>query len=492
MRGVSGYPPDFGVTLDHATRRPSPQVLVGGSPLRVMRLGGAGRRLLDAWLAGDEVGTNPGAQRLARRLVDSGVAHPVTAPGRGPSLKDVTVVVPVRDRPEGLSETLEALSAVTAGGVTVLAVDDGSADPVRPEVPVRPGVSGGTTKVVRRPTPGGPAAARNTGWRMASTEIVVFLDADCVPAAGWLPTLLAHFADEAVAAVAPRVVSRPGPGVLSLYETLMSPLDLGGAGARVRPNTRVSYVPTACLAVRRSALEDTGGFDEQLRFGEDVDLVWRLDSAGWSVRFEPGAVVAHPPRASARSWARQRFDYGRSAARLASRHPRNVAPVALSDATALVLALAGSGHPGAAVGAAGGVSGAVALSAGRDAPTRKVVFWAAARGNLLAARSVATAVRRTWSLLLALVAIAAPSRALRRRIASWLAIALAWPLADWFGAARSADPRPEIGPATWTLLRSADDLAYQAGVWTGVFEQRSLRAVIPRWAGRGGESDAGR
>ena len=57
---------------------------------------------------------------------------------------------------------------------------------------------------------------------------------------------------------------------------------------------RVAYVPAACLVVRRAALGE--GFDESLRVGEDVDLVWRLDAAGWLVRYDAGVVV-DPPRA---------------------------------------------------------------------------------------------------------------------------------------------------------------------------------------------------
>src|SRR5262249_61183376 len=68
-------------------------------------------------------------------------------------------------------------------------------------------------------------------------------------------------------------------------------LDQGGQPARVAPLTRVSYVPTAALLARRRALG--GGFDERLRYGEDVDLVWRLTGAGWRVRYEPAVEVHH-------------------------------------------------------------------------------------------------------------------------------------------------------------------------------------------------------
>ncbi|MYR59508.1 glycosyltransferase, partial [Streptomyces sp. SID625] len=148
---------------------------------------------------------------------------------------------------------------------------------------------------VRHPVSRGPAAARNSGWRLAGTELVAFLDADVVPEPGWLEALLPHFADPRVAAVAPRVRSRPGGSVLERYERERSPLDLGPLPAVVRPGSRVSYVPTAALVVRVSALRALDGFDESLRYGEDVDLVWRLAARDLLVRYEPGSEVRHAP-----------------------------------------------------------------------------------------------------------------------------------------------------------------------------------------------------
>ncbi len=92
----------------------------------------------------------------------------------------------------------------------------------------------------------------------------------------------------------------------------------------MRPGTAVSYVPTAALAVRTQALLQADGFDEALRFGEDVDLVWRLAKRGGRIRYEPSVSVTHPTRKSAAAWLRQRFQYGRSASALASRHGRDV------------------------------------------------------------------------------------------------------------------------------------------------------------------------
>jgi mycofactocin system glycosyltransferase len=353
----------------------------------------------------------------------------------------------------------------------VIVVDDGSLQPVRIERGTPTSAS-----VVRLDPPGGPAAARNAGWRLADSEIVVFLDADCVPVEGWLNTMLRHFADPGVAAVAPRIVSDSSSGTnLAEYEMLNSPLDRGPREAPVRPRSRVSYVPSACLAIRRRALVDLDGFNETLRFGEDVDLVWRLDRSGWSVRYEPAASVIHPPRPSLRSWLWQRFDYGGSAAQLAALHDRDVAPLDVSPWSAAAWMLAAAGHPIAAGMLVAGTSAALARRAGQDPETARELLGLALRGNLLAGPRIAEAIRRAWlpPAMLALALI--PSGRTRRTSAAAVMMAFVLPLTDW------AVRRPPVDAARWTALRIADDLAYQTGLWFGAAKKRSLKALLPRF-----------
>jgi mycofactocin system glycosyltransferase len=393
------------------------------------------------------------------------------------------VVIPVRDRAEGLAETLQALGPT--GPVVV--VDDGSVIPVSLSLGGSGGGGAGGPSpahpagitIIRHAVPGGPAAARNTGWRAATTPLVAFVDADCAPDQGWLAALLPHFADAAVGAAAPRITTRPAPGTpaaLAAYEIRRSPLDLGPAEAPVRPGSVVPYVPTAALVVRRQAMADAGGFDEELHHGEDVDLVWHLDRMGWRVRYDPSATVAHPPRTNVRSWARQRYDYGRSAPRLAARHGRAVAPAALSPWTAAAWGLAAAGYPAVAAGVVGVATAALARRAGRDRATARTLAGLALTGNIRAGAGLATAVRRAW-----LPPAAAAAYLLARRLrAATPALALGAaligpPLVEW------ASGRPGVGPVRWSALRLADDLAYQTGVWAGVIETRSAAALLPNW-----------
>lgn len=459
-------PDGFGLALDPDARWiASGRVLVGGFPIRLLRLTAAGRELVGRLATGEPVPPSARAQRLTRRLLDAGLAHP--RPPASTPVGAVAVVIPVRDDPSGLAATLSALrsdgaAADPAGLGDVYVVDDLSAEPA----PLADQCSPAGATLIRMKTWGGPAGARNAGWRSAPEPLIAFVDANCEPEPGWLDRLLPHFADPQVGAVAPRIVPAAAVGapvVLGAYEAVASPLDLGGREAIVRPRSPVAYVPTAALVVRREALEGLGGFDESLPVGEDVDFVWRLVSAGWAVRYEPGAVVRHPVRPGWPAWLAQRFRYGTSAAPLARRHGTAVAPAVMSPWTAASWVLAAAGHP-ALASAAAGCSVAALTGVLPLAEAVRLAGIAHLRGGSALAR----AVRRTWAP--AAVAVAVASRRSRPALA---AVAVAPGLLDWFNR------RPRLDPARFVTLRLADDLAFAAGVWAGCVRQRSARALLP-------------
>ena len=66
----------------------------------------------------------------------------------------------------------------------------------------------------------------------------------------------------------------------------------------------------ATWACRREAFRAVGGFDEQLRGGDDVDLCWRIQLAGFPLHVEPDAVVAKRRRSTVRGVWEQHFNYG--------------------------------------------------------------------------------------------------------------------------------------------------------------------------------------
>jgi mycofactocin system glycosyltransferase len=458
-------PDGFTVQLAASTtRRDGGATLLGGSPLRQLRLAPAARGLLD----GDRLTvTDARTAALAARLLDSGVADPVVVPA---GLADVTVVIPVKDRTAGLARLLAALRADPGtAGSRVVVVDDGSAGASAVAAVAREHGAG----LVRHATARGPAAARNAGLRAAGTDVVAFVDSDCVPAPGWLALLAGHLADPHLALVAPRItaLASGGNGWVARYESLASALDLGPGPARVAPLTTVSYVPSAALLARRAALGD--GFDESMSVAEDVDLVWRLAAAGWRVRYEPAARVAHDHRVATGEWLRRRAFYGTGAALLAQRHGTAVAPVVVSPWSAGAWALALTGRPLGLLAAAGLLTDASLRLARRLAPpggpppvgpaATLVVRGAAASGRTLA-RAVT---RHHWPL--ALVAALASRRA--RRLVAGVAVADA--VGGWW------PHRRDIDLGAFAAGRRLEDLAYGAGLWLGALRARDGGALRP-------------
>src|SRR5580658_9470923 len=419
-------------------------VLVGGSPVRVLRLTPSGARHVAGWWSGTPVGANARARALARRLLDTGIAHPAPSAGAlanawGPG--DVTVVIPVRDRQAELARCLAGLAQMPR----VIVVDDGSDDPA--------------------------AVAR-----------VAFLDSDCVPRPGWLDALLPHFADPAVGAVAPRIVPHePGRTWLARYEGASSTLDMGVRPSIVRPGSRVPYVPGAALVVRKAAAG--AGFAEEMQVGEDVDFIWRMAAAGWRTRYEPAATMGHQHRVRLRAWLARRKDYGTSAAALELRHPGTVRPLYCSPWTAVAWLAAVAGRPDAGAVVTGTATALLArrlaqvTGEGWPRPASSAAWRLAAQqaggGTLAAFRPLGSAISRTWWPL------ALPAAAAVRRLRLPLAaLVLAPPLLDWL------DRRPPLDPARYVAARLLDDLGYSLGVWQGCAERRTVRPLLPVLRGR--------
>ena len=315
-------PSGFGIETDSLTRQLAPGLLFGGSPLRILRLTPAGQAAWRELQAGPVASRRTGA--LARQLTDAGLAHP--QPPELSSAPDVTVVIPVYDRAAMLDRCLATLGT----RYRVVVVDDGSKDPhAVAQVASRHGAV-----LIRRDINGGPGAARNTALESVTSDLVAFIDSDCAAAPGWIERLAPHLADPLVAAVAPRITALARGTWAGRYTSASGALDLGGTAARVLPRSQVSVRPHRGPARPAGRAADRrprwaagcGGpspspaprvFDESMRTGEDVDLVWRLHEAGWRIRYDPAVQVAHHEPATWPALLARRYRYGTSAAPLA-------------------------------------------------------------------------------------------------------------------------------------------------------------------------------
>ena len=199
----------------------------------------------------------------------------------------VSVIIPARNE-ESLIGTVvrNIIRQCPAGGdVEVIVVDDSSSDRTALEAQ-----NAGAT-VLNLSGEGhrdNPAAARNSGARLAKGDPLVFLDADCVPLDGWLKALLlAHQAGEVIVGGA---LELP-PGL-----SFTARCDYYCGWYLVHPKRRAGPVPNhppPNLSVRRTAFLSTTGFSEQPPLNEERTWQAELRRAGHHIYFEPEAVVYH-------------------------------------------------------------------------------------------------------------------------------------------------------------------------------------------------------
>jgi mycofactocin system glycosyltransferase len=450
--------------VDPSWRRPDRGLMVfAGSPLKMFTLSEQGRQIAELLEIGLPLPV--GHETLTSRLLDAGAIHPTHIVGSEQpfTLADVSIVIPafVRNAKDArlLGTLVSTLTNWATSVSTIIVVDDAS--PV-----ALPELSG--ARVVSLEINKGPGAARNHGLHFVTTPFVAFVDVDVTLESNTLDELLVYFSDEQVGMVAPRIMCATSEGVLSAYESVRSPLDLGATEGRIRKGTRISYTPSAMWLCRTEAMREINGFDETLQVGEDVDALWRLDSAGWRCRYQPNAQCTHLPRSTVNDFVGQRIGYGTSAAALAKRHNGALAPVRISGYSAGMWALVALGYPifGALVGI--GTIAALARKL-RDVPHAvEESVRLAGLGNLHAGRTIASAITRVWWPIAVVLALF--SKRMR-----WVLISAAVvpSMYEWWKS------RPQLDPIRFTALRVLDDAAYGVGVWKGVVREQNFEALKP-------------
>jgi GT2 family glycosyltransferase len=198
------------------------------------------------------------------------------------------VAIPTQRRAAYLDVALASVTPqARAADAEVLVVDDG------PDEATRATVEGHGARYLRHDAPRGLNAARNTALRATDAELVCFVDDDVAVRAGWLDALLRAAAacpDEVGVFTGPiharfedhrfRMCGREGPPVTFL--------DLGGA------DRDCEHAWGANMAVRRSALERAGEFDETRElYGDEQEWQARVKAAGGRIRYVAAAALDH-------------------------------------------------------------------------------------------------------------------------------------------------------------------------------------------------------
>ncbi|MFH0948013.1 MAG: glycosyltransferase [Elusimicrobiota bacterium] len=199
-------------------------------------------------------------------------------------MNNISIVIPVFNSEKTIGKTIEACLAQSypSDKIEIILVDDNSTDrtsEIAKKYPVK----------YLHQTHGGPAKARNTGWRAAKGEIIFFTDSDCVPEKDWVKKMTAFFDAYDIAAIGGSYDIMNPESIVALcihyeiqYRHSMIP-------------EFVKYLGSFNIAVKKSVLQEVGGFDESFKIacGEDADLAYRISDKSYRLRFCPENRVGH-------------------------------------------------------------------------------------------------------------------------------------------------------------------------------------------------------
>ena len=229
-----------------------------------------------------------------------------------PRYPRVCVVVCSYNAERTMEPCLASLERLNYPDYEVIVVNDGSTDHTL-EIAQRFNYC----RIISQPNKG-LSVARNVGAEAATGEIVAYTDSDCVADPDWLTYLVAKM--ETAQLVACGGPNFPPPeNSLVPAAVAVSP---GGPTHVLLSDDVAEHIAGCNMAFRRDVLLRMGGFDPIYRAaGDDVDICWRFQDAGYTIGFSAAAVVWHFRRNTVKAYIGQQRGYGKAEALVYSKHP---------------------------------------------------------------------------------------------------------------------------------------------------------------------------
>lgn len=157
-------------------------------------------------------------------------------------------------------------------------------------------------------------AAYNYAMKIAAHPILGFIDADAKVEPEWLNKITPHLSNLKVAGVSGSIETwnQDNPWAKSIgYE-------LKNRYRRISKYT--GRIATMNLLLKKSVIEEAGGWDEKLPSQYDTDLGFRISAKGYRIAYEPTAVCYHFNRPTLKAYYRQQLQYGKNTLKLYFKH----------------------------------------------------------------------------------------------------------------------------------------------------------------------------
>jgi cellulose synthase/poly-beta-1,6-N-acetylglucosamine synthase-like glycosyltransferase len=224
------------------------------------------------------------------------------------SAPKISIIVASRNSEQTINECLKAIfeQNYPKGSMEVIVMDGCSTD--------------ATVKIAEKypahviSMPLNAAAAYNYALKIATHDILGFVDADAKVEPEWLNKLITHLDDPRVAGVSGGIETwnAENPWARSIgYE-------IKNRYSRIQKYA--ARIATMNLLLKKSVVEEAGGWDENLPSQYDTDLGFRITSRGYKIAFEPDAKCYHFNRPTVRAYWRQQLQYGKNTTKLYFKH----------------------------------------------------------------------------------------------------------------------------------------------------------------------------
>lgn len=205
----------------------------------------------------------------------------------------LSIIVCTRNRGHRLSGTLQSLAALPSEPpVEIIVVDNASTDDTKETILAAAANDARIRYLLIERI--GLGAARDGAWREAKAPIISFTDDDCYLAADFSSSVVAAFGDDISAGViAGRVMLHDPTDAAVTIDESPQPRHYDAYAVLL-----AGSIQGANMSFRRSALEQSGGFDPELGAGtpfpsEDIDAAAAVLWAGYSGRYDPRPMVSH-------------------------------------------------------------------------------------------------------------------------------------------------------------------------------------------------------
>lgn len=212
-----------------------------------------------------------------------------------------SIIIPMYNAEKHIAELLEALTKQVERNFEVIIIDDGSTDnsyKIATQTKTK-----FSLKIINQENQG-PAVARNMGIKEAKSDIIIFLDSDCIPTKIFIKNILKPFKNPEISGVQGEYITKNFNNLIARY-----------VGYEIEYRHRnmkekIDHIATYACAYRKKDLGEGFLTDFKEPNMEDIELSYRLSEQGKKLVFQPSAKVKHPHPENIFKYLKQQFKRG--------------------------------------------------------------------------------------------------------------------------------------------------------------------------------------